>query len=283
MKLKTRLIPLVSAASVAAVAIPLATTSCGLTRYTDMLAEYVPGVTPYEKTTIDGTANANEVYRDRAVLNTDIIRDDILYTYSQCLNTKESRDKINYLANFTTYDLDVGVDWVKDETGTEYLRVTYYAHVAGEAAHAEVGEYVNVTKFDFNIQCSFSNLTSTTFTGDKGEVALKDYYIVYTPGWFVPTGNVIIDVATKGSMSYIDDTAKKEIEIPDFDEHAIFTAPATLSELENFVAFFPFWQFVAAIPYVGMYDEDVTTFDLEEDVTGLFYASHYFKDVTIVV
>lgn len=282
MKLKTKLIPLVSAASVAAVAIPLATTSCGLTRYTNMLAEYVPGVTPYKKTTIDGTPNANEVYRDRAVLNTDIIRDDILFTYSQCLNTKESRDKINYLANFTTYDLDIGIDWVKDESGVNYLRLTYYAHVVGEAAHAEVGEYANVTKFDFNIKCSFSNLGSSTMTGFKGETALKDYYVMWIPGWFIPGGSVIIDVATKGSMSYIDDTAKKEIEIPDFDEHSIFTAPEAAADMENYVAFYPFWEFVAAIPYVGMFDYDVTEFDLEDDVTGLYYASHYFKDVTII-
>lgn len=127
MKLKTKLLPICGAlASTAAIVTPLATSCSGWVRYTDMLHEYKPGVTPYEETLFDEDTiwyDVDELYWARFVKNTDILRDDMLWSTSKVV-CFENSDQGTYFKHFfkeiQKYNFDIHVDEIiKDDEDTD--------------------------------------------------------------------------------------------------------------------------------------------------------------------
>lgn len=116
MKLKNKLLPVFGGlTATVAVVTPLATSCSEWVRYTDMLHEYKPGVRPYEEIVFHDIMDVDELYWARFSKNTDILRDDVLWSLSKTIcyaMSQESGVLKDTFKTINTYNFDLFIDEV---------------------------------------------------------------------------------------------------------------------------------------------------------------------------
>lgn len=274
MKLKTKLIPIIASASVAATAAPITLTSCGH-RYTDMLYQYQTGVKPFMKTTFEDCNAASRTYEYRVKQNPDVIRDDVLFSISSIFNNKTTRAKIDQIVEFTRYDLDFTFYTEKDkidETMT-YVNLVIWLDIAGKGKNLKIGEK-NVGEFDLSMELVLYHVDSLDLrfeTDDddrkviRGNDALKDYYLI-----FMPLSASVAEITTKGTCEGLSTESKNE-----YNHHVIFDD--SFEEASSVEEYNLFKTSLFTLSFIDSnIDPTVRTHD------GILFGSHYFKDVTIL-
>lgn len=292
MKLKTKLIPIIAATSVVATVTPITLTSCGY-RYTDVLNTlYQPGVTPYKKTTVYSTTTLQALYTNRVAKNQDVLRDDILYTWSTLLHDDDSKGNINKCIVYDKFNLDLHLYSEEDvvtnssnqfePTTQEVVVLNVESHVAGtnKMSDGEKGMYIEEGKiidhFDFDFDVELHGVQSIVYDGNDDTYKMpKAFDGLHLMSLIFEAAYICIDL--NGSYTIQGENVTHEI---DHESEYLIGSDGSLSHLSPLYRMFGLT--VLALPQYGV-DQSKQNAVVAQSFPEIHFASHYLKDVKLVL
>ncbi|MCQ2748125.1 MAG: hypothetical protein MJ223_02610 [Mycoplasmoidaceae bacterium] len=172
MKNKKILLPLLSSGALASTIAPTLT-SCGtysllFAESHNMLNDYINRVLPHSEMEIYGDNAAKNFYLSSVKNNTDIFKDDIMYTFASAFKNEACKTKLEteQLVKYTSYYIDIrniAVDVEKETIG-----FSLDAYIKGTGLGNSVYKNFDIVFFnDFKVKFAFA-------LSDASTVALKN-------------------------------------------------------------------------------------------------------------
>lgn len=276
MKLRTKLIPIFTAASTAAVIAPITLTSCGeWIRYTDLLhRQYESWVIPHNAATITDARTVERLYIDKAIKNTDIVRDDILWSLSSLLHDETTSGKISSWIDYSSFDFDITI-WPEQFYEGGILYTDYCseieAHVKGEIKQTSSTALIKylvdkngtaINSFDFNFNFKIFKLFDIEYVKDKQKIAFGDCKNVINLSFT----DSFAELTTSGSYTIGTNTVEVPAEVEMFNPES-YNPSISLH----------YGWLGASVLGLPQYAAD---FALDNEADFVF-VSHYLKNITV--
>ncbi len=285
MKLKTKLIPIFTAASTAAVIAPLTLTSCGeWIRYTDLLnRQYESWVTPHEGMTVHGEKALEQLYTVKAMGNTDIIRDDILWSFSTILHNTQTKALIDQQIKYSEFNFDIifttKTVFDRGEWKTVYC-ADLEAHVAGEVQDTTASSVVkdtmideggaSIKTFDFYFNSTIYGLSAVEYVESTDEKQYKD---LFKNGIMLSFDGEFYDsiVETTISGSYVTDAGTTNLD----NKKEVVSPTATK------IGLYYGWLGVTVLGLLSHADSNQPVVNKDSTTPDFAFGSHYLQNIEV--